>query len=779
MKKLIIGMILIICMMGCVEEQNLKKQSFDNSTVYFPFSSGSWWNSSYTYRRPINCSNMDDKVPLVINGSGGFDLGCGKQIVWTYCSGTGTALYYNNCSDYVVANDTDQLPMEVELGNGTSYNPSDVWNINATYHFNTNAKDSAGNYNGTTHNFDGDENITGKFAGAFHFEQSNKEYIDTTIATLNKQSFTVLFWMNTTLVNYKAFCGEYIGGTGNGIYFRTASNGGDLVLGIGDSGFVDNTYTQSSVNDGNWHQVGFKYDGSTGEIIWDGGYTGVTVTKNYTDNDNTFIIGSLHSTYSYPFDGGIDEFRIYNYTLSASELSQTYQNAIGTAGYGNLKMEENYFGDYQAPSYSDNSTNTTQAGEPTEFRVKWTDNYNLSGGGFIFYWHNGTNWTKTSNSGDLESGEQSQEGEAEEDFEGSFPPEGWQTGGDANWFQDSSTYYSGSHSAASGDISHNQKTWLKVTKTFSEDRDITFYWKVSSENNYDWLCFCVDKACGDTGCTCSGYSGTADERISGSVDWTQVTHSVSAGTHTFTWCYKKDVSVSSGSDMGWIDLVGFGSETGTEANKTPVTYSDTITDLYETIHNITVTVYVSYYNNSGSQANGNTNPTLWLEVYNGTDWVDEGNLQVTGTGNYSKTVTTTSVLEGWETESNRDIRISARYMDYSDSSHYDTIKWNGVWVEIFSEQELLNDSFRDFNSTNCVNDTVCWSNVTKTVTSEVNATIKWKVKARDQIGNWNETPIFSYQTTGGITTTTTTTTSTTTVPYNPVSNIINQLRRRR
>jgi len=43
-----------------------------------------WWNSSYTYKRPINCSNMNDKFPIVINGSGGFNLGCGKQdlLLW-------------------------------------------------------------------------------------------------------------------------------------------------------------------------------------------------------------------------------------------------------------------------------------------------------------------------------------------------------------------------------------------------------------------------------------------------------------------------------------------------------------------------------------------------------------------------------------------------------------------------------------------------------------------------------------------------------------------------
>ncbi len=88
-----------------------------------------WWNVTYDYKMPINCTNMDDNVPLVINGSDGFGLGgTTNQIVWTYCSGTGTALYYNDETDYAVANDTHQLPFEVEFGNATSYNPTSVWN---------------------------------------------------------------------------------------------------------------------------------------------------------------------------------------------------------------------------------------------------------------------------------------------------------------------------------------------------------------------------------------------------------------------------------------------------------------------------------------------------------------------------------------------------------------------------------------------------------------------------------------------------------------------------
>ncbi|RLI90503.1 MAG: hypothetical protein DRO95_06080, partial [Candidatus Altiarchaeales archaeon] len=246
--------------------------------------------------------------------------------------------------------------------------------------------------------------------------------------------------------------------------------------------------------------------------------------------------------------------------------------------------------------------------------------------------------------------------------------------------------------------------------------------------------------------------------------WTKVTVNITADPD---WCGTADSNFKikftqydnyalTSDGRGFDDInITYTAPGGQEANRTPITYSDINLDTYESLDNITVTVYVSYYNNSGSQANGNTNPTLWLEVYNGTDWVDEGSFSVTGTGNFSITVTTPSVLQSWKTEANRDIRISARYMDYNDSTHYDQINWTGVWVDVFSEQEFLNDSFREFNSSICLNDTVCWSNVTKTVTSQVGATIKWMVYARDLVGNWNQTPIYSYVTTSEEVTTTT------------------------
>jgi hypothetical protein len=68
---------------------------------------------------------------------------------------------------------------------------------------------------------------------------------------------------------------------------------------------------------------------------------------------------------------------------------------------------------------------------------------------------------------------------------------------------------------------------------------VKFYWKVSSEANYDYLRFYID--------------GVLKNSISGTVNWTQKTYTVTSGSHTLKWTYVKDSAVSSGSDCGWVD----------------------------------------------------------------------------------------------------------------------------------------------------------------------------------------------------------------------------------
>ncbi len=121
---------------------------------------------------------------------------------------------------------------------------------------------------------------------------------------------------------------------------------------------------------------------------------------------------------------------------------------------------------------------------------------------------------------------------------------GWSvsTGGNANWVPQTTVTNDGVDAAKSGTITHSQTSWMQTSVT--GPGTLSFYWRVSSEANYDFLRFYID------GVEQSG-------AISGSVNWTQKTYSITAGSHTLKWAYTKDGSVSSGSDAGWVDQVVF------------------------------------------------------------------------------------------------------------------------------------------------------------------------------------------------------------------------------
>ena len=73
---------------------------------------------------------------------------------------------------------------------------------------------------------------------------------------------------------------------------------------------------------------------------------------------------------------------------------------------------------------------------------------------------------------------------------------------------------------------------------------LNFWWKVSSEFLWDYLEFLID-------------GELQNGRISGEVDWEQVTCLIPAGNHVVRWRYAKDAAVSAGQDRGWVDQVAF------------------------------------------------------------------------------------------------------------------------------------------------------------------------------------------------------------------------------
>lgn len=116
----------------------------------------------------------------------------------------------------------------------------------------------------------------------------------------------------------------------------------------------------------------------------------------------------------------------------------------------------------------------------------------------------------------------------------------WSSGGDLPWFSESAITHDGVSAAESGHIAESQSSYLSTIVT--ENGQVSFYWKVSSEQDFDFLHFYIN--------------GVEKDSISGEVDWAQKTYPVSAGD-VLRWEYTKDDSNSDGLDSGFLDEVSF------------------------------------------------------------------------------------------------------------------------------------------------------------------------------------------------------------------------------
>jgi hypothetical protein len=105
------------------------------------------------------------------------------------------------------------------------------------------------------------------------------------------------------------------------------------------------------------------------------------------------------------------------------------------------------------------------------------------------------------------------------------------------WVSQTTMSHDGVDAAKSGTITDYETSVMQTTVT--GPGIVSFWWKVSSEEDFDYLTFYID--------------GYEQIWISGSVNWTQQSFNLSAGSHVLEWEYSKDDSLSEGSDCGWVD----------------------------------------------------------------------------------------------------------------------------------------------------------------------------------------------------------------------------------
>jgi hypothetical protein len=106
----------------------------------------------------------------------------------------------------------------------------------------------------------------------------------------------------------------------------------------------------------------------------------------------------------------------------------------------------------------------------------------------------------------------------------------------AHWSVDYSTAHD-QFSSARAQTTDGQSTYREYTVTGPAVVD--FWWKVSSEKNFDKFSYSLN--------------GVNQETISGEVDWTYRALTLPAGSHTIRWTYAKDASDAVGQDAGWLD----------------------------------------------------------------------------------------------------------------------------------------------------------------------------------------------------------------------------------
>ncbi len=193
----------------------------------------------------------------------------------------------------------------------------------------TSATDFSGNGNtGTLTNMSSDDWVGGRVGKALDFDGSG-DYVDlgNDSSLVPADQVSVSLWVKP--------------GTGNELYdvlfMRDNSVSRRYALDIGTGGntfnwsvFADSFVSVNSTTDfipGQWYHLVGTYDGSNARIYVNGAEEdSASLTGNVISQDGTSLGGYIGSRL-YDFNGQLDEVRVYNTALTATQIQNLYQNS--------------------------------------------------------------------------------------------------------------------------------------------------------------------------------------------------------------------------------------------------------------------------------------------------------------------------------------------------------------------------------------------------------------------------------------------------------------------
>jgi hypothetical protein len=190
------------------------------------------------------------------------------------------------------------------------------------------------------------------------------EYVDNGRITMTEgaTNLSLSFWLKMSTDNTVNFLMGRFGGTAQTSFYlekATLANGNGIGISLGAGGvspFYGVMRSNNAINFGAWNHIVLVFDGSQStdltrcKLYFDGVLQTCTIaTGNFGSSINTdttsFALGAIGGSTSNNMSGNLDEVSFFDYSLSASEVTDIYNGGVPTdlMTLASAKRPEHYY----------------------------------------------------------------------------------------------------------------------------------------------------------------------------------------------------------------------------------------------------------------------------------------------------------------------------------------------------------------------------------------------------------------------------------------------------
>jgi hypothetical protein len=179
------------------------------------------------------------------------------------------------------------------------------------------------------------------WTGTAHASVSVRTASTATVTSIpTDTSGSVSFWFNAPALDSSKQCplGSGSGDSSGGLFFAL-QNSGITATHVYGAGVSTAALANASISDNSWNHVVYSWDNSSRKgVLFLNGQKQQTVNYSQAITIGEYLqnLGSCTKTGYSPFNGTMDDIRVYNRALSDSEISQLYNWAPGPIAYWDL-----------------------------------------------------------------------------------------------------------------------------------------------------------------------------------------------------------------------------------------------------------------------------------------------------------------------------------------------------------------------------------------------------------------------------------------------------------